>query len=77
MALERLTLREGSRRKTSYDFNPMWNLKEENKQNRDRLTDTENKLVAGRGKEVWRRVKTGPGLRGTDFQLENESVTGM
>lgn len=36
MVLEGLMLREGSQRKTSYDFNPMKNLKEENKQTRHR-----------------------------------------
>ena len=52
MVLEGLMLREGGQRKISYDFNPMWNLKED-KQNRNRLTDAENKLVVGRANEVW------------------------
>ena len=42
----------------AYDFIYIWNL--ENKQNRNRLIDTENKLTGGRGVGGW--VETVKGL---------------
>ena len=39
-----------------------------NKQNRNRLTDTENRLVVARAERAGGKVK---GLRGTDWQLQN------
>ena len=45
------TLRE---RQILYDFNPMWNLKNEtNKQNRNRVVDTKDKLIFAPGEEGW------------------------
>ena len=47
-------LSEVSQRKTMlYDFPSVWNLKtKQTKQNRNRLKDTENKLVVVRGERV-------------------------
>lgn len=61
-------LREGGQRKTLYDFNPMWNLKED-KQNQNRFTDTENKLVVGRANEVWGAGK----IREQDSEAQTSS----
>ena len=61
-------LREGGQRTTSYDFNPMWHLKED-KQNQNRFTDTENKLVVGRANEVWGAGK----IREQDSEAQTSS----
>ena len=38
-----------------YDFTYVWNLKSKiNKKNKNRLIDTENRLMAARGEEDWR-----------------------
>ena len=44
-------------------------LKKKNKQNRDRLTETENNLVFARGEGDGVMGQTGKGLKGTKFQL--------
>ena len=53
----------------------MWNLKNKkktNKQNRNRLTDTENRLMVARVGEGWGNwVKKVKGLRSTNWQLQN------
>ena len=50
-----------SQRET-YAFTSMWNLtKQMNKQNRNRLTDTENRRVAARGKRSEAMSETGEG----------------
>ena len=36
-----------------YDFTYMWNLKNKTKQNKNKLIDTENRLVVARGGEGW------------------------
>ena len=62
-------------RQTPYDFTYMWNLKNKkktNKQNRNRLTDTENRLMVARVGEGWGNwVKKVKGLRSTNWQLQN------
>ena len=41
----------------------MWNLKKQNKQTKNKLTDTENILVVTRGEEGWRVSETGKGAQ--------------
>ena len=59
MDLEGIMLSEISQteKKTPHDFTYMWNLEnktnEHTKQNRNRLIDTENKLVVARGDGGW------------------------
>ena len=58
-------------RQISYDIAYMRNLKKWYKltylQNRNRLTDTENKLMVTKGERGWRRDKLGFGLTYTHF----------
>ena len=50
----------------------MRNLKSKiNKQNRNRLTDTENRLITARWEGFGRLGETGAGIRGTNWQLQN------
>ena len=39
----------------------MWNLNKQTKQNKNRLTDSENKLVVTRGEGVWGVGEIGEG----------------
>ena len=49
-------------RQAPYDFTHMWNLMNKtNKQNRNRLTDTENRLAAVRGERAGSQVRRGRG----------------
>ena len=54
----------------------MWNLKKKKKtkRNRNKLRDTENKLVVTRGEEDGERAKQ---IRGKNFQLQNKYSTRM
>ena len=53
----------------------MWNLKsktsEQTKQNRNRVIDTESKLVVARGSTGLGKIDEGA-LKGTNLQLENK-----
>ena len=57
MDLESIMLSEisQSERQLPYDFTYMWNLMNKiNKQNRNRLTDIENRLIAVKGEGYWK-----------------------
>ena len=52
MDVQGIVLSEIRQRKTPYDFTYMWNLKKKqtNKQVKNKLVDTENRLVVARGR---------------------------